>query len=326
VKVRSTSVAELPLGAVSVLAIQATLSAVWTFQPFSGSDRERIVYVGFPSENEVIFATDHGLLQWLDASTGSVLRTSRVGSEILAGVRYGSDLWFKTPHPKLVRVPLGKPEAQTTIPLASPWYVMLSDGSPYVLLSEGQDPIRVYRLPDFKLMHTISRDPLHSVWYGAGSHKSERAAIVTSQTLTVWNLRTGKSEGSTRLPLGDLTDIRFTPDDKQIAITYRDWLGTVLYDAATFRRLIGIKGTQFMPVFAPTISAMSNIGYGGPGNYGRAPRIWDVASGSSWLLDRDAPAKSVEFSPSGRKVAVAWNRAVSLYSVPRSISARWSSG
>lgn len=301
------------LAILAAASVSAALEPVWTNEAAFGT--ESLAHVGFTSEDTIVYITNVGMVGWLDARNGKLVKFGRVGQQIVSGTSLGDRIWLRGPTNDLIEIEANTAEIIQVHRIGKDMDLRISDGSPYVLRSRFDKPIEVLSLPSLKSEFTVPKDAGN--WTAAASRRTNRVAVVIYQNLTIWDAVSGKQLHSQRLPLGDVMDIRFTPDDKQLAITYPAWAGTILYDAKTMKRLAGVKGTFYHPDFAHHLNAIISKGY-----YDPLPRLSVPGTSRSWSLPPGESARAAAFSPSDRLLALARKGTVSVYRVPRGLPRR----
>ncbi len=301
--------------------LQSALQPVWTYEALPQRGTESIAYVCFTSEKTVMFVTDFGLVGWLHASSGKLAGSARIGQAVYSGTAHGDRLWLRGPTNALIEINATTGSIYQIHSIKDNMDLQVSDGSPYALRSRYDKPIEVLKLASMQVVLTIPKELPSGRWTGAGAHNLEQFAAVIGRNLSIWNLATGKQIRAQRLPLGDVMDIQYTPDDKQLAITYAEWAGTILYDAKTLKRVAGIRGTFFRPVFAHSLNLVANEG-ASMSNRRRPARLWIPGTDRVWDLSPEEAPRAVAFSPSDRQLALGRKGTISKYHVPPGVARR----
>ncbi len=137
------------------------------------------------------------------------------------------------------------------------------------------------------------------------------------QTLTLWDLETGRRRFAVKAHNGQIWEIAFSPDGRRVVTASAD-AKAILWDAMTGRRLqiltnaSGVWDTRFGPD-GRTIAT-------GPIHGGVL--LWDAETGKP-LPDRlahDQPISTVDFSPDGRLLACGGGRWAMDDDVPTTVS------
>jgi WD40 repeat protein len=278
---------------------------------------ESVVYLGFVTETEIVYVSSFGQIGWLDARTGRKRREARIGHQILSGWMSHDRLWLQTPSTPLIEINVWDGSYLRSHFIGTYNEVYGRDGANYVIATRYDKPLDVFSLPKMKKTMSI---PHGSRWRSAASHRSNKVAVIENLDLSIWDLKERKVVKVKRLPLGEIMDIRFTPDDKQLAISYDQWNGTILYNSDSLKRVAGVRGSLFVPMFAHRRNMVANMGYA-VGYYHRPPRLWVPGTERVWEIEPEAP-RALSFSPSDRFLAAARRSTVTLYATPSNVRLR----
>jgi len=165
------------------------------------------------------------------------------------------------------------------------------------ILPEAEDALhRAVR--ETRTLHTIRPA-------GAGVFSPDTSQIVTGSpdgVATVWNVETGEPEMTLVGHTDAIRNIAFSKNGQLIATCSNDMTARV-WDAETgqeYLTLYGHEAPLISPAFSPDGKYLATSSYDG------TVRVWDLEHGDIvWVFDHPAVPGGVDFSPDGRRLAVA---------------------